>query len=647
MFLPGTREEMQARGWDELDVILVSGDAYIDSPFSGIAVIGRVLEAADFRVGVIGQPAIDTAADILRLGTPRLFWGVSAGCIDSMVANCTATGRKRHQDDFTPGGDNSRRPDRACIAYANLIRRACRPCPPIVLGGVEASLRRIAHYDCWSDRVRRSILFDAKADMLAYGMADRTAVELARCLRDGREWRDLRGICYAASRPPADAAVLPSFDAVAMRPADDPRHGEAFLEMFRLFSDNQDPVTARPLVQQHDARWLVHRPPATPPTPDELDRVHALPYERALHPHDAARGPVRALDTIRFSITTHRGCYGGCRFCAIAVHQGRQVVSRSPESILAEARHFTRHPAFRGTISDVGGPTANMYGIECARKAATGACPSRLCLHPDTCRHLPADHQPQIDLLRRLRALPGVKHAFVASGLRHDLVLADRQHGDAYLNELAAHHVSGQLKLAPEHSAPAVLALMGKPGMDKLLAFRARFEEASRRHGKKQFLTYYFIAAHPGCTEADMRELKRFATRHLKLAPEQVQVFTPTPSTWSTAMYWTERNPADGSPLFVEKGLKGKQAQKDALCERAFNAQRSTEKAGTARRVVGDHDTPALAIARFPKSRPRQANHAVPMMPKTKAVSRFVRGEIAQSSAPPNAAKATMTSRTR
>ena len=561
-------------------MILVSGDAYIDSPFSGAALIGRSLEAAGFRVGVIAQPDTQTPADIARLGAPRLFWGVTAGCVDSMVANYTATGRKRREDDFTPGGVNDRRPDRACIAYANLIRRAFRPCAPIVLGGIEASLRRIAHYDFWSDSIRRALLFDAKADLLVYGMAESTVLELARRLRDGHDWRDLRGICFAAKEAPADAVILPSYEAVANAPrpaaaatasetGEDPQSNAhdsaAFLEMFRLFAAHQDPITAKPLAQRHDTRWLVHQPPPLLPDSAELDRLHAFPFELDVHPHDAARGPVRALDTIRFALTTHRGCYGECAFCAIAMHQGRQVVSRSADAIVAEAARFATHPKFRGILADVGGPTANMYGIACTRAATRGACPRRHCLFPDICPHLPVDHRPQTALLRRLRALPGVRKAFVASGVRHDLVLADRAHGQEYLEELVAHHVSGQLKLAPEHSEASVLRLMRKPGVEKLLAFRARFAAASARRGLKQFLTYYFIAAHPGCTEVQMQRARQFAVRELGLLPEQVQVFTPTPSTWSTAMYWTERDPETGQPLFVEKGARGRQAQKDAL----------------------------------------------------------------------------------
>ena len=569
MPLPCTPAEIARLGWDAPDIILVSGDAYIDSPFSGVAVIGRSLTAAGFRVAVIAQPGIQSPGDIRRLGQPRLFWGVSGGCVDSMVANYTATGKKRRQDDFTPGGVNNARPDRAVIAYCNAIRAAFNPCRTIVIGGIEASLRRIAHYDFWTDRVRRPVLFDAKADILVYGMAERTVVELARALRDGREWRSLRGICHAlpaeAGNLPEPALRLPDYADAAAR-SDEGR--AAFLDMYRLFAANQEPRTAKPLIQRIDTRCLVHNPPAPPLSPEELGAVHALPYTLDAHPSHAAKGKIRALDTIRFSIATHRGCYGGCNFCAIAVHQGRQVVSRSEASILDEARRLTRHPAFTGVIQDVGGPTANMYGFECGRKATRGACPDKRCLFPACCPALNPDHAPLSALLRKLRGLPGVRKVFVASGIRPDLIAADTRHGGGYVDDLAAHHVSGQLKLAPEHSAPRVLDAMGKPGNAALLDFVRRFDAADRRHGRKQFLTYYFIAAHPGCGDNDMRALKHFAARGLRLSsPEQVQVFTPTPSTWSTVMYYTGLNPFTGQAISVTRGLRARQTQKDILTD--------------------------------------------------------------------------------
>lgn len=499
MQIPCTRAEMQALGWDALDVVLVSGDALIDTPHSGSAVIARVLLDAGYRVGVITQPDTRTHEDICRLGAPRLFWGVTAGCVDSLVANRTASGRTRRQDDFTPGGANTRRPDRASIIYANLIRAAFRPCAPIVLGGVEASLRRIAHYDFWSDRVRRPLLFDAKADVLVYGMAEQTVVQLATALRDGTDWRDIPGICHAAAEPPETALLLPSFAALTDRTAPEEAK-RAFLRMFRLFAANQDPLTAQPLAQQVEQRWLIHNPPAAPLETEDLDRVHALPFTHDVHPHDAAHGEVRALDTIRFSLAAHRGCYGECAFCAIAMHQGRRVTWRSPASLVAEARRYTGHAAFKGIISDVGGPTANMYGFECARKKTSGACSDKSCLWPEVCTALPVTHEPQIRLLEALRAVPGVRRVFVASGIRPDLVLADARHGDAYLDLVCAHHVSGQLKLAPEHSEPGVLRLMRKPGIEGVLTFRAQFEARSRAHGLKQYLTYYFQNSLPRCS---------------------------------------------------------------------------------------------------------------------------------------------------
>jgi uncharacterized radical SAM protein YgiQ len=565
MFLPTTAEEVKRLGWDAPDIILVSGDTYLDTPFSGVALIGRILLNAGFRTAIIAQPSIDKLDDIKRLGEPHLFWGVSGGCVDSMVANFTAMGKRRRQDDFTPGGENNARPDRAVIAYCNLIRSAFKPCKPLVIGGIEASLRRIAHYDFWTDAVRRPLLFDAKADILVYGMADRTIVELAKRMRDNKDWHDLRGICYAApttSIKLADAISLPTYSEVSEK--NDAGHRQ-FMSMFRQFSANQDSHTAKPLIQPVDTRALVHNPPAAPLSQAELDAVYNLPFELDTHPFYGAKGPVRAWDTIRFSITSHRGCYGECNFCAIAAHQGRTVVSRSERSIVAEATRFLKHPKFKGVITDVGGPTANMYGFECEKKLCSGACADKRCLFPACCGSLKPNHQPQLHLLRTLRALPGIRHVFVASGIRPDLVAADRQQGGAYIDELAAYHVSGQLKLAPEHVTKHILEFMGKPSLDSMMLFKERFDATNRKLGKRQFLTYYFIAAHPGCIEDDMRQLKKFARSKLFLAPEQVQVFTPTPSTWSTAMYYTGINPASNKIIPVARTFRERQTQKEYL----------------------------------------------------------------------------------
>lgn len=558
MFLPTTQKELKAWGWSALDIILVTGDTYIDSPFIGVAMIGRVLVDAGYRVGIIAQPDTTSGGDITRLGEPELFWGVSAGCIDSMVANRTASGRKRKRDDYTPGGVNDRRPDRATLAYSNLIRQHFKATRPIVLGGIEASLRRVPHYDFWSGKIRRSVLFDAKADFLLYGMADRTVVELANALRDGSDPTQLRGLCYSSRDCPDDGIELPPFDEVAT-------DKQAFTTMFNSFYQNNDPVTAQRLYQKHDTRYWVQNPPAAYLTTDELDQVYGLDFEGDVHPYYASGGDVRALETIRFSITTHRGCYGECSFCAIAVHQGRRVRWRSQASIVHEATRMAKHPKFKGTLHDVGGPTANMYGFECSRKDSKGSCKDKRCLFPKVCSGLQVNHDPQLSLLRALGQVPGIKRVIVASGIRYDMILDDKQYGDAYTKAIVKHHVSGQLKIAPEHTEDHVLDAMGKPGKDSLLAFRDRFYELTKQAGKPQFLTYYMIAAHPGCTHKDMVSLKKFAANELHARPEQVQVFTPTPSTYSTLMYWTEQDPFTGSPCFVEKSARGREQQKQAL----------------------------------------------------------------------------------
>ena len=558
---------MQSLGWDQLDVILVIGDSYIDSPFIGIAVVGKILTQIGYRVGVIAQPALDTDEDISRLGEPRLFWGVSGGSIDSMVANYTALRKKRKSDDYTPGGVNNRRPDRAVIVYSNLIRRCFKNTRPIVLGGIEASLRRIAHYDYWSDRLRGSILFDAKADYLLYGMAETSVGELAQALHSGKDPHLIRGVCYLANavelaQHAAGYLELPAFEKVKEDP-------QAFIDMFHLFYRNNDPLNAKGLYQQHGSRYLVQNPPAFYPTQAELDAVYALGYERLQHPYYERQGEVKALETIQFSVSTHRGCYGECNFCAIAVHEGRTVRWRSPQSILDEVRTFPDHPDFKGVIPDLGGPTANMYGFECAKKLKSGSCPAKRCLTPDICPVLKIDHQPQLALLRQVQRIPGVKKVFVASGIRYDMLLGDLQCGRQYLQEVVTHHISGQMKVAPEHTEERVLHLMGKPGKDSLLKFKEMFDQITQAAGKEQYLTYYLIAAHPGCTEQDMQRLKRFTSQKLKVNPEQVQIFTPTPSTYSSVMYYTGLDPFTRQPIFVEKDLRRKERQKRTLLQKA------------------------------------------------------------------------------
>lgn len=558
MFLPATKNEMEQRGWTSPDVILITGDAYIDSPYSGISLIGRSLEAEGFKVAVIAQPDISSEKDITRLGEPRLFWGVTSGSVDSMISNYTATGKKRKSDDFTPGGINNRRPDRAVIVYSNLVRKYFRNTRPIILGGIEASLRRISHYDFWSNQVRRSILFDAKADILVYGMGEKTVVELAHAIDTGNEWRNTRGICYASGEMPPDYIILPPHEEVR-------DSKKSFTEMFRTLYENSDPLTASGLCQKQDSRYLVQNPPQFTFSSDELDRIHDLHYERDAHPLCKSGGNIKALDTIRFSIPTHRGCYGECSFCAISVHQGRTVRWRSAESILKEAGEISRIRDFRGTILDVGGPTANMYGFECGLKAEKGPCKSKKCLFPRVCKNLKVNHKPQTELLKRINSVPGVKNVFVASGIRYDLILADRQNGIAYLERIIKKHTSGQMKIAPEHISAHLLELMGKPDEKTLLEFKKLFDSTTKKLNIERYLTYYIMAAHPGCTMDDMKKLRDFSLKNLKVLPRQVQVFTPAPGTWSGVMYHTEINPFTGERIFVEKGQIEKDKQKEII----------------------------------------------------------------------------------
>lgn len=561
MFLPTSREELQQLGWDRPDVVLVTGDSYIDSPYIGVSVVGKVLAQAGFRVGIIAQPDCHSEKDIARLGEPLLFWGITGGCIDSMVANYTPTGKKRKSDDYTPGGMNNRRPDRAVIAYANLIRRYFNPTCPIVLGGIEASLRRIAHYDFWSNRIRRSLLFDARADILVYGMAEKAVVTLASRLKYRTDFRDLPGICYISNAIPEGYIELPAYPLVAS----DKR---AFIEMFSVFYHNNDFRSAKGLAQRQDTRFLIQTPPASPLTQDELDAVHDLSYEHEQHPHYQGQGTVKALETIKFSILTHRGCYGECNFCAIGVHQGRQVQSRSEASILSEAKRMAAHPGFKGYIQDVGGPTANMFGFECKKKLRSGVCHDRRCLFPEICDQLRIRHGGQIKLLAKIRAIKGIKKAFVRSGIRYDLILKDEREGRTYLEEIIAHHISGQLKVAPEHCQNNILKYMGKPDIANLLIFKKMVDDISRLTGKEHYLTYYLIAAHPGCTLKDMLALRTFSREKLHVSPEQVQIFTPTPSTYSSLMYWTEMDPVSLLPIFVEKNFRNKEKQKFAVVRR-------------------------------------------------------------------------------
>ncbi|MDI6765681.1 MAG: YgiQ family radical SAM protein [Bacteroidota bacterium] len=573
MFLPTTKEEISNLGWQKLDIIIISGDTYIDSSYSGAAVIGKVLLNAGYKIGIIAQPDVHSKKDITRLGEPELFWGVTSGCVDSMVANFTASKKRRRQDDFTPGEINNKRPDRAVIVYSNLIKQYFKNTKPIAIGGIEASLRRIAHYDYWDDKIRRSILFDAKADILVYGMGEKATLEIAEKLKTAKPcegstypppaetfaWlEDVRGICYISKTQKDKYIDLPSFHQVN-------EDKKKFIEMFHAFYRNNDPITAKGLCQQHGDRYLIQNPPAKNLTQEEIDNIYNLDYERDVHPYYKKDGKVRAMDTIKFSITTHRGCYGECNFCAIGVHQGTNIISRSQESIIDEAKGIAGLPDFKGYITDVGGPTANMYSTNCDKMQLHGKCLKKDCIFPATCRKLNISHKPQIELLWKLRKIDGVKKVFIASGIRYDMIIDDKVTGDEYLNGLIEHHISGQLKIAPEHTEDKVLNIMRKPGALYLNEFKKRFDSINKKKKKEQFLTYYLIAAHPGCDIADEIKMKQYVSKELRIYPEQVQIFTPTPSTYSTLMYYTEMNPWTGEKLFVEKNIGKKEKQKQVV----------------------------------------------------------------------------------
>ena len=561
---PLSRPGMAALGWESCDVIIVTGDAYVDHPSFGSAVIARVLLDAGFRVGVIAQPRWSGLEDFVSLGRPRLFFGVAAGNVDSLVANHSPTRQRRRADDFSPGGRPGLRPDRATTVYCNRLREAYKDVP-LVIGGVEASLRRLAHYDYWEDAVRRSLLLDTRADILLYGMAERAVVEVARrlgsvspapcpsplapSLLDG-----IRGSCVNRREPPLDAVALPSYERVST-------DKEAFNEAFRLWHHEADNPHGRVVAQVHADRWVVHYPLPEPMPQDELDHVYDLPYTRLPHPDYKEKIP--ALETVRFSITSHRGCLGSCTFCSLAAHQGRIIQWRSRKSILAEAARITRLEGFKGHITDVGGPTANMYAATCAKMAAGRVCPDRECTWPQRCPNLRLAAGEELAALEAVRRLPGVKRVSVGTGFRFDLL--DDRRGLDYLDQLCRHYVSGQLRVAPEHVSSRVLAAMHKPSHASYLAFRRRFADANRRLGRKQYLIPYFISGHPGSTVDDALELAEFLVRTERLFIRQVQQFTPLPMTAAAAAWHTGKDPFTGKPLYVPRDPKEVRLQRALL----------------------------------------------------------------------------------
>ncbi len=561
MFLPITEKECIKLGWTQLDIIFVTGDAYIDSPYIGVALLGKLLVSKGYRVGVVSQPALNSDKDITCLGTPRLFWAVTAGNVDSMVANYTPLKKKRKTDDFTPGGINNRRPDRATVRYVNLIKQFDRAKKPVVIGGIEASLRRIAHYDYWSNRIKRSVLVDSKANILIYGMSEKSILEVCQKIEAKESLESVRGICYMSNEKRKDYIDLPDFETVVS-------DKDQFIQMMKIFYKNQDPVNSKGLIQQYDKRFLIHTPPQMLPSSEELDMYNELDFEYDVHPLIKREGKVRGIDTLKNSVTINRGCFGECNFCAISVHQGTTVVSRTMESIIREIEKIKKSVNFRGIINDLGGATANIYGYECEKKIKKGKCKNKRCIFPKVCEKLKVSHEPILNLLKKVRKINGIKKVFIRSGLRYDLILHDQKKGEEYLNELIKHHISGQMKIAPEHFDDKILTLMAKPSNIILEKFVKNFYQLTRKAGKKQFLTYYIIVSHPGCNIEKTKKLKKSLLKHLKTIPQQIQIYTPLPLTWSSVMYYTEKNPFTGEPVTVVKDLKTKALQKNILIKK-------------------------------------------------------------------------------
>lgn len=558
-FIPISREDMHERGWEQLDFLFVSGDAYVDHPSFGPAIICRILEKYGYRVGLIAQPDWHSTNDFKKLGKPKLGIFVSAGNMDSMLNKFTAAKKYRSTDQYSPGGAAGRRPDRATIVYCNRIREVWKK-TPLIIGGIEASLRRFAHYDYWSDSVRRSILIDCRANLLVYGMGEKQIKEIADCLSAGLPIdaiHNIEGTCYRTDTLEGiwNHVEVPSYEVVRT-------NKKAFADAFQIEYLEQDPIRGRVVVQQHGTEYVVQNRPARPLTTSEMDAVYDLPYQRTYHPIYESAGGVPAINEVKFSLVSHRGCFGGCSFCAIVSHQGRIIQSRSKESIMQEARLLTVLPDFKGYIHDVGGPTANFRQPACDHQLERGACKAKQCLFPKSCANLESGHDEYLDLLRSLRQLPGVKKVFVRSGLRYDYLLSGKN--EEFLRELCEHHVSGQLKVAPEHIAPKVIRLMGKSGKETYLRFKKAFEHANQELGKEQYLVPYFMSSHPGAGLNEAIELAEFL-RDLKYNPEQVQDFIPTPGSLSTCMYYTGLHPLTGESVHVAKDSHEKKLQRALL----------------------------------------------------------------------------------
>lgn len=556
-FLPITREEMKERGWDQVDFVYVSGDAYVDHPSFGHAIITRLLESRGYRVGIIAQPDWRKPESVQVFGEPRLGFLVSAGNMDSMVNHYSVSKKRRKTDAYTPGGEMGKRPDYACVVYGNLIRQTYKK-TPIILGGIEASLRRMAHYDYWSDKLKRSVLLDSGADVISYGMGEHSIVELAEALDAGIPVEDITYIAGTVVKTKSldsiyDAEILPSFEDLK---ADKMNYARSFYTQYL----NTDAFNGKRLVEPYsDHLYVVQNPPAAPLTQMEMDDVYSLPYQRTYHPSYEAKGGVPAIKEIKFSLISNRGCFGGCSFCALTFHQGRIVQVRSHESLIEEAKEITKDKDFKGYIHDVGGPTANFRHPSCKKQMEHGVCKTRQCLFPSPCKNLDADHRDYVSLLRKLRDIPKVKKVFIRSGIRFDYLLADKK--QEFLRELCEYHVSGQLKVAPEHVAGPVLSLMGKPEHKVYEEFTRQFYKMNERIGKEQYLVPYLMSSHPGSTLKEAVELAEYC-RDLGYMPEQVQDFYPTPSTISTCMYYTGVDPRTMKPVYVPKNPHEKALQR-------------------------------------------------------------------------------------
>ncbi len=558
-FLPLNKNDALRRGWDEVDFVYVIGDAYVDHPSFGPAIISRVLEHNGFTVGMISQPDWHSTDDFMIYGKPRLGFFVSSGNIDSMVAHYTAAKKKRSNDAYTPGGKAGARPDRAVIVYCNRIREAYGDIP-IIIGGLEASLRRFAHYDYWDDKIRRSIIFDSQADLISYGMGEKQTVEIAERLRNGeniKDMRDIRGTCYVCdvTETPLTGAECPSYENVVASKKE-------YAISCRIQQDEQDHIRGKLIKQRHGNKMLVQNPPMPPLTTAELDEIYSLPYARNYHPSYEEFGGVPGIEEVKFSITHNRGCFGGCNFCSIALHQGRYVTSRSKESVLKEAELLTKLPDFKGYIHDVGGPTANFRTTSCEKQKTAGLCKGKKCLAPKVCPALVSDHSEYLDILRNMRKIPGIKKVFIRSGIRYDYMLKDEN--ESFFKELIRYHVSGQLKVAPEHCSAIVLEKMGKPYIEDYVRFSKRYFELSKSAGKEQYLVPYLMSSHPGSGLNEAIELAVFLKKR-GIRPEQVQDFYPTPGTISTCMFYTGLDPYTMKEVYVAKTPKEKAMQRALL----------------------------------------------------------------------------------